>query len=311
MPRSSSRTSASASRRSRCSTASRSTVEGGETVVVFGPSGSRQDGAAAADRRHRRARSRRHPHRRRARCSAVAPEQRDVGMAFQNFALYPHMTRLRQHREPAAARAGCAEAEIKAQGRARSPRCCRSATCSATSRASCRTARSSAPRSPAPWSRGPGVLLLDDPLRNVDAKLRYEMRLELPRLLSELRLDRALRDAGLSGGDGAGPTGSPCCASGTLRAGRRRRPTIYRRAGERRDRAPVRRSHDQPVSVCRAAGRARSQLFGRPRAVARRAGRRWPAATCLIGHPRRGHRDRRLRAGARTPSRSSSTPSPR
>jgi multiple sugar transport system ATP-binding protein len=29
----------------------------------------------------------------------------------------------------------------------------------------------------------PPVLLLDDPLRNVDAKLRYEMRLELPRLL--------------------------------------------------------------------------------------------------------------------------------
>ena len=32
--------------------------------------------------------------------------------------------------------------------------------------------------------RAPGVLLLDDPLRNVDAKLRYEMRLELPRLLA-------------------------------------------------------------------------------------------------------------------------------
>src|SRR5262249_27810411 len=29
----------------------------------------------------------------------------------------------------------------------------------------------------------PEVLLLDDPLRNVDAKLRYEMRLELPSLL--------------------------------------------------------------------------------------------------------------------------------
>ena len=27
----------------------------------------------------------------------------------------------------------------------------------------------------------PNILLLDDPLRNVDAKLRYEMRLELPR----------------------------------------------------------------------------------------------------------------------------------
>jgi multiple sugar transport system ATP-binding protein len=33
--------------------------------------------------------------------------------------------------------------------------------------------------------RGPKVLLLDDPLRNVDAKLRYEMRLELPRLLKQ------------------------------------------------------------------------------------------------------------------------------
>ena len=29
----------------------------------------------------------------------------------------------------------------------------------------------------------PKILLLDDPLRNVDAKLRYEMRLELPSLL--------------------------------------------------------------------------------------------------------------------------------
>ena len=29
------------------------------------------------------------------------------------------------------------------------------------------------------------MLLLDDPLRNVDAKLRYEMRLELPRLLKK------------------------------------------------------------------------------------------------------------------------------
>jgi multiple sugar transport system ATP-binding protein len=31
----------------------------------------------------------------------------------------------------------------------------------------------------------PEILLLDDPLRNVDAKLRFEMRLELPRLLKD------------------------------------------------------------------------------------------------------------------------------
>ena len=57
--------------------------------------------------------------------------------------------------------------------------------CSATRRASCRTARSSAPRWPARWRAAPRVLLLDDPLRNVDAKLRFEMRLELPRLLRQ------------------------------------------------------------------------------------------------------------------------------
>ncbi len=32
----------------------------------------------------------------------------------------------------------------------------------------------------------PDILLLDDPLRNVDAKLRYEMRLELPALLKRV-----------------------------------------------------------------------------------------------------------------------------
>ena len=31
----------------------------------------------------------------------------------------------------------------------------------------------------------PSVVLLDDPLRNVDAKIRFEMRLELPRVLKE------------------------------------------------------------------------------------------------------------------------------
>jgi len=37
-------------------------------------------------------------------------------------------------------------------------------------------------------STAPEVLLLDDPLRNVDAKLRYEMRLDLRSLLRRARL---------------------------------------------------------------------------------------------------------------------------
>ena len=37
----------------------------------------------------------------------VHPKDRDIAMVFQNYALYPHMSRLRQHRLPAADREGC------------------------------------------------------------------------------------------------------------------------------------------------------------------------------------------------------------
>ena len=60
----------------------------------------------------------------------------------------------------------------------------RSATCSAIRRANCPTGRSSEPRWLGRLLGDPDILLLDDPLRNVDAKLRYEMRLELPALLN-------------------------------------------------------------------------------------------------------------------------------
>ena len=173
--------------------------------------------------------------------TGVAPEQRGVGMAFQNFALFPHMSALREHRQPAASARRCAEAEIKAGVDARRQAAARSTMCSATRRASCRTARSSAPPSPARWSRRPSVLLLDDPLRNVDAKLRFEMRLELPRLLRQLRLDGALRDPGLQGGDGAGRPHRR--AAPTARSCRSATPEDdLSRAGDRRSRAPVRRS---------------------------------------------------------------------
>ena len=48
--------------------------------------------------------------------------------------------------------------------------------------ASCRAASSSAWRWPARWSSSPSILLLDEPLSNLDAKLRERMRIEIKTL---------------------------------------------------------------------------------------------------------------------------------
>ena len=115
--------------------------------------------------------------------SDIAPEHRGVGMAFQNFALFPHMSAAENIATPLRA-AGAAEDKVKA-GVAKvakllkidhvlnhSPR-------ELSNGQKQRTALARA------LAAEPGILLLDDPLRNVDAKLRFEMRLELPRLLRQ------------------------------------------------------------------------------------------------------------------------------
>ena len=113
----------------------------------------------------------------------IAPEHRGVGMAFQNFALFPHMSAAENIATPLRA-AGAAEDKV-ASGVARvakllkidhvlnhSPR-------ELSNGQKQRTALARA------LAASPSILLLDDPLRNVDAKLRFEMRLELPRLLRQ------------------------------------------------------------------------------------------------------------------------------
>ena len=115
--------------------------------------------------------------------SDIAPEHRGVGMAFQNFALFPHMNASENIATPLRA-AGADESKVKA-GVARvakllkidhvlnhSPR-------ELSNGQKQRTALARA------LAAEPQILLLDDPLRNVDAKLRFEMRLELPRLLRQ------------------------------------------------------------------------------------------------------------------------------
>jgi len=156
------------------------TVEPGEIVAVFGPSGSGKtvllrmiagmfepdEGDILVDGHS---------------IVGAPPERRGIGMAFQNFALFPHMTARANISSGLKARAGGGNAvasKVRAISRLLKiehvldhfPR-------ELSNGQKQRTALARA------LIGDPGVLLLDDPLRNVDAKLRYEMRLELPSLL--------------------------------------------------------------------------------------------------------------------------------
>jgi multiple sugar transport system ATP-binding protein len=156
------------------------TVAAGETVVVCGPSGGGKtvllrlvSGVLEPDSGDIRIAGRS--------VLGLGPDERDIGMAFQNFALYPHLSAFENIASPLRAR-GLAEAEIKRRVAeiASLLRIEHVLNHAPRELSNGQKQRTSLARS---LVRGPGVLLLDDPLRNVDAKLRYEMRLELPRLL--------------------------------------------------------------------------------------------------------------------------------
>lgn len=113
----------------------------------------------------------------------VAPERRGIGMAFQNFALFPHMTAFDNIASPLTARDATKDEVrrgVESVARLLSiesvlhhfPRALSNGQKQRTALARALAA-------------SPAILLLDDPLRNVDAKLRFEMRLEFERLLSE------------------------------------------------------------------------------------------------------------------------------
>lgn len=157
-------------------------VEQGERLVVFGPSGSGKTvmlrliaGLNDVDEGTIRIGDRE--------VTFEAPERRGLGMAFQNFALYPHMSAFDNIASPLRAR-GESMTEIRRRvtevadllkiGHVleHQPKALSNGQKQRTS-----LARALAPKPP--------LLLLDDPLRNVDAKLRYEMRLELPRVLRQ------------------------------------------------------------------------------------------------------------------------------
>jgi multiple sugar transport system ATP-binding protein len=155
-------------------------VAPGETLVLFGPSGSGKTvllrliagvidpdrGTVSIDGED---------------MTGVPPERRGIGMAFQNFALFPHMTAYENIASPLEAKRSTKDAiraGVESVARllkidhvlGHAPRALSNGQKQRTALARALAA-------------SPQVLLLDDPLRNVDAKLRFEMRMELPRLL--------------------------------------------------------------------------------------------------------------------------------
>ena len=117
--------------------------------------------------------------------SVVPPERRNMGMIFQGYAVWPHMTvrdnvayGLKMRRVPADEKQQRTDTILKAtklfELAARYP-----SELSGGQQQRVALARALAPN--------PDILLLDEPLSNLDANLRGDMRLEIRRLHDEFR----------------------------------------------------------------------------------------------------------------------------
>lgn len=154
----------------------------GETLVLFGPSGAGKTvllrliaGVIEPDAGQIRVNGRD--------MAGVEPEDRGIGMAFQNFALFPHMDAFANIAAPLTAR-GQSKSVMKetVEKVARLLKIDHVLHHKPKELSNGQKQRTALARA---LSAAPSILLLDDPLRNVDAKLRFEMRLELPRLLKD------------------------------------------------------------------------------------------------------------------------------
>lgn len=157
-------------------------VAKGETLVLFGPSGAGKTvllrliaGVIEPDAGQIIVNGRD--------MDGVEPEDRGIGMAFQNFALFPHMDAFANIAAPLTARKQSKSVMKETVGQvARLLKIDHVLHHKPKELSNGQKQRTALARA---LSAQPSILLLDDPLRNVDAKLRFEMRLELPRLLKD------------------------------------------------------------------------------------------------------------------------------
>ncbi len=157
-------------------------VDSGETLVLFGPSGAGKTvllrliaGVIEPDSGEIWIDG--------ANMDGVEPEDRGIGMAFQNFALFPHMDAAANIAAPLTARRQSASVmQATVQQVAKLLKIDHVLHHKPKELSNGQKQRTALARA---LAGAPSILLLDDPLRNVDAKLRFEMRLELPRLLKD------------------------------------------------------------------------------------------------------------------------------
>ena len=115
----------------------------------------------------------------------VPSRDRDIAMVFQSYALYPHLS-VYENIAFGLRVKGVPKDEIERRVRRRGAHRSTSSRCWSASRARSRAASASAWRWAARSCAEPQAFLMDEPLSNLDAKLRVQMRAEIARVQGDL-----------------------------------------------------------------------------------------------------------------------------
>ncbi len=149
-----------------------------------------------------------------------APKDRDIAMVFQNYALYPHMTVRENMAFPLRlAKVPKEEIDRKVEEAARILDLTQHLDRKPANLSGGQRQRVAMGRA---IVRDPKAFLMDEPLSNLDAKLRVQMRTEVSRIEARARDDHRLRHPRPDRGDDAG---RPRCGDA------QRRPAAGRRSG--------------------------------------------------------------------------------